>query len=297
MTDDDDRQQPHKAANKSISMPTEIMEEILLRLPVKSILRFRIVSKQWHSFISHPSFIKLHFTLSTSKNLHTSLLIAGFDWTSKRQFLGTAPHNGGPVMAFWNDYRIFINSKPQHLNGLVLFTTNGFIPNTNHPYIFNPSTRKSYKLPVPIRTDYKDVETLKIDVEQLPVDMTMAMYCNPGFMSSSVCVNSVIHLMFKSGSNAILAFDLKTEAFSTINLPFDFNSDDNLTKESLININGLLGVVCVNKSKELHIRILQDNENRNWVRETVPLSEPLWNSTLGCPYPLGSTNLEEIVCS
>ncbi|CAK7324173.1 unnamed protein product [Dovyalis caffra] len=53
--------------------PEDIIIEILLRLPVKSLLRFRSVSKQWFSLTTNPKFITTHLHHSTE---NPSLLIA-----------------------------------------------------------------------------------------------------------------------------------------------------------------------------------------------------------------------------
>ncbi|PRQ40875.1 putative F-box domain-containing protein [Rosa chinensis] len=42
------------------SLSVEIEEDILSRLPVKSLCRFRCVSKSWRYLISDPKFVKLH---------------------------------------------------------------------------------------------------------------------------------------------------------------------------------------------------------------------------------------------
>ncbi|KAK7318643.1 hypothetical protein RJT34_03347 [Clitoria ternatea] len=47
-------------------IPQELINEILLRLPVKSLLRFKCVSKLWFSLISNPRFAKSHFDLAAS---------------------------------------------------------------------------------------------------------------------------------------------------------------------------------------------------------------------------------------
>lgn len=48
-------------------LPNELIIAILMRLPVKSLLRFRCVSnKSWFSLISDPHFAKSHFELTAA---------------------------------------------------------------------------------------------------------------------------------------------------------------------------------------------------------------------------------------
>ncbi|XP_065862507.1 F-box/kelch-repeat protein At3g06240-like [Euphorbia lathyris] len=54
-------------------LPDELTVEIISRLPVKSLIRFKCVCKTWQSIISHPKFAKLQLTRSNCLN-HRLLL-------------------------------------------------------------------------------------------------------------------------------------------------------------------------------------------------------------------------------
>lgn len=55
------------------ALPAEFLVEILIRTPVKFLVRSRCVSKSWYALIHHPSFIKLHLTFNLSRNNKTIL--------------------------------------------------------------------------------------------------------------------------------------------------------------------------------------------------------------------------------
>ncbi|CAI9117837.1 OLC1v1019322C1 [Oldenlandia corymbosa var. corymbosa] len=57
------------------SFPPELITEILLRLPARSLLKFKCVSKSWRSQISSPQFTKSHFEISSSNPDHRRLLM------------------------------------------------------------------------------------------------------------------------------------------------------------------------------------------------------------------------------
>ncbi|XP_075644167.1 F-box/kelch-repeat protein At3g06240-like [Castanea sativa] len=56
-------------------LPEEVVLEILHRLPVKSLIRFRCVSKSWNSLITTPAFINSHLTRSHSLLSNSNKLI------------------------------------------------------------------------------------------------------------------------------------------------------------------------------------------------------------------------------
>ncbi|KAM0024045.1 putative F-box domain-containing protein [Helianthus debilis subsp. tardiflorus] len=303
-----------RSAKKThISFPNEIIEEIFSRLPVKSILRFRSVSKPWLSLISTPSFTKLHFTRATAAH-RTALFISAYDDFTKNYSFLSAPHDGGPVTHLmtldhdcWSRY-----TEAEYLNGLICFTCITFLSGKlfARAFVLNPSTHKIFYVPDPyshvygcthylfgfdestnehtvlmIRKLFKStaVELMvfsmssyswrKIDVEP-PVGFT---WDDLLFHKSSVCVNSVVHVMVRPSSFAILAFNLRTEKFSVINLPYEHH--DTLANDPrLIKISGCIGVVSHDRAvenNEINLWILQDYENRVWVREIITLPEPL----------------------
>ncbi|KAK9006935.1 hypothetical protein V6N11_019265 [Hibiscus sabdariffa] len=56
-------------------VPWDLIAKILCRLSVKSLVRFKCVSKRWCSEISNPNFIRFHLKRSAQANTHNSLVI------------------------------------------------------------------------------------------------------------------------------------------------------------------------------------------------------------------------------
>ncbi|KAK4723622.1 hypothetical protein R3W88_026401 [Solanum pinnatisectum] len=61
---------------------SELLREILLKLPVKSLIRFTVVCKSWHSFITSFPFISAHLVQTPRSN---TILVRRFDRTRKRE--------------------------------------------------------------------------------------------------------------------------------------------------------------------------------------------------------------------
>jgi hypothetical protein len=69
----------------SNSLPNEVIAEILSRLPVKSVIRFRCVSKTWCSLISSPHFIATHLSRALSNPQYPSnFVFHHFDYQLKK---------------------------------------------------------------------------------------------------------------------------------------------------------------------------------------------------------------------
>ncbi|KAL6563412.1 hypothetical protein OROGR_002371 [Orobanche gracilis] len=55
-----------RKCKRTIYLPQEMIENILPRLPVKSLLRFKSVCKRWRDTISDPEFPQTHLRLSNN---------------------------------------------------------------------------------------------------------------------------------------------------------------------------------------------------------------------------------------
>ncbi|KAJ0770206.1 putative F-box domain-containing protein [Helianthus annuus] len=315
------------AKKTKISVPDEIIDDILSRLPVKSILRFRSVSKSWLSRISHPSFTKLHSARST----RTALLLSAYQYSTRQQHILSAATHGGPVTHLFtiDDVSVYDITEAQHLNGLVLITSAKSAFRYPYAYVVNPSTRKVLslpypdpyiddigeitgycfgfdestnehkvfmirKLPYPTRFEIMifslSTRSWRKNDAELPVGFSWDNMFFP--YNHSVCVNSVIHLMFLDGLwSHILAYDLTTEVYSVINIPQGALPDDD-GFPCIIKANGCIGIARRTiKKNQLRVWMLQDYENRVWVKEicTEPLAKECY------PYPQDFVNTDEII--
>ncbi|XP_058214312.1 F-box/kelch-repeat protein At3g06240-like [Rhododendron vialii] len=135
-------------------LPLETIAEILSRVPVKPLLRFRCVSKSWRCLISDPKFAKAHLSLasaSTDYTHHRLLLITsgGPNPYIKSCSVSSIMHEQSDTTAVDHDYpfekprkRVWIGFNGS-CNGLVCIMVPGYIM-----YLWNPATRKSMELPL-----------------------------------------------------------------------------------------------------------------------------------------------------
>ncbi|KAL3521865.1 hypothetical protein ACH5RR_014699 [Cinchona calisaya] len=114
------------------NLPPELVADILVRLPVKSLLRFRCVSKPWCFLIDSRNFTKMH--LIQSKKTSTNLtLVLGFlgVYSIELGSLDSAIPLRPPFSA---------SDLSNSCNGLILVLA-------KNPFIWNPFTRKFREVP------------------------------------------------------------------------------------------------------------------------------------------------------
>ncbi|KAJ4964050.1 hypothetical protein NE237_023989 [Protea cynaroides] len=148
----DDENQQIKVANND-----DLITEILLWLPVKSILRFKSVSKHWLSFISNPQFIHNHYIRNrpsvSGLLLHKSSILSNessilinpeFEFVPLVDNATRAPFIS---LTFVNDAAGI--KIQQSCNGLLCCCSLRTMEDRKIYYIYNPSTKKYKILPRP----------------------------------------------------------------------------------------------------------------------------------------------------
>ncbi|XP_059658369.1 putative F-box protein At1g47790 [Cornus florida] len=120
-----------------VSVPREIIWEILKELPVKTLLRLGCVSRQWRSIIDDdPLFVESHHNRSITRPDGINLLfLTKRDWNWQ---LYSPDPKGGPAL--------HLLSVPINLDGeFPLYSVNGLICFGN--CIWNPSTKQRIAVP------------------------------------------------------------------------------------------------------------------------------------------------------
>ena len=127
---------------KRDDLPDEIVLEILARLPVKSLLRFRCVCKPWYSSIAKPSFISTHhlnhihhgYVMHIPRNIPAHYSSLACDGAFE-----TIPEFRVPF-TFQPQFSRFVGS----CNGMLCFAGHG--SKFNDVFLWNPSIRKFKRL-------------------------------------------------------------------------------------------------------------------------------------------------------
>ncbi|XP_076918324.1 putative F-box protein At1g47790 [Bidens hawaiensis] len=275
------------------------------------------------SRISDPSFTKLHLTHAT-----TSLFIPTTNSHTGKLFFLSATGSSlalTHLMTLGNMRYNHVN-RTEHLNGLIFITTEcGHCLNDYQAIVVNPSTRKIFELPYrnqlckfffgfdESRYEHKILKMLGVEssstIEVMVLSLSdytwrktyVSIDIGPNRYPddiTSVCLNSVVHWLLLR-TFELLAFDLRTNKVSVVKLPLDDMHYSLMSNDqSLIKINGCIGVVCshrVAETNEIDIWILQDYENRVWVKATVILPWPCGATRPSIPFD--SLSMGEIIFS
>ncbi|CAL9218063.1 unnamed protein product [Arabidopsis halleri] len=308
------RSEPSSLSKSPSSLPLDLTSEILLRLPAKSAVRFRSVSKLWSSITTNPYFIN-------SFQSRANLLL--FFKEGERLFVFTLPQqnrnpNGSssqPIDSYhinYPKYRSF-TIKTESVHGLICFQKAG------NPLVWNPTMRKF--LPLPLRKPEKSWKSMNFFLGYEPVEGKHKVVCMPcgrayydecqvltlGSDQESWrtvktnhkrgpvtvhrtvcygqcrCINGVIYYL--AGINfvlVIMSFDVRSEKFDVIELPWD----NKLWPMMMISYEGRLACLSSNGNHSLSMWVLEDAEKHEWSSHNLlPLSH----------YDRGSENLFKLI--
>ncbi|XP_059316057.1 F-box/kelch-repeat protein At3g23880-like [Lycium ferocissimum] len=243
-------------------IPSEVIFEILLRLPLKSILKFKSVSKSWLFLLSSPQFINTHLNFSRKDFPHRLLILDRDQILSKKKCALYSPvSKKNSAVCVDLDYPVKSRgcNIPQFIgscDGLVcLLVENSLI-------LWNPSTRKWKEIPKEethqmsqdyyctygfgydkYNDDYKLVLLYSSKIKNTGSEVKVySLRTNSwkkikGFVSgyiygnSGVLLNGIVHWDtrphhdFNGCYNYIVSFDLETEKQGKIELPSYENED------------------------------------------------------------------------
>ncbi|KAL5805214.1 hypothetical protein ACOSQ3_032014 [Xanthoceras sorbifolium] len=222
------------------TLPRELVVNILSRQPVKSLCRFRCVSKPWLALITHPQFAKLH--LSQTRGGQRLFLIGESLYYVDIENISINADNANvaatKVVFPWMESETELVCIGSY-NSLLCITTDEYA----ELFVCNPSTRECKQIPdfdyydashgigyAESIDDYKYVRIYAdakkgIDVYSLRKDSWTNVqndFRGKYTLVWGVTLNGAIHWMFTgNGPTVIGAFDLVEEKFKTLPLPYD----------------------------------------------------------------------------
>ncbi|KAL4607529.1 hypothetical protein ACB092_09G181500 [Castanea dentata] len=158
-------------------LPHDVVFDILTRLPVKSLIRFRCVSKSCYSTITDPIFITKHFNHNKAKSLSSNNNHNGFLLYTDDKQLYTAACNDDPTLSLTEVCRFqipFPVDMVDYCNGMFLIFGN----RDSSIYLWNPSIQK-FKM-------------LMLDFGRMDSSLGLAYHCqNNDFKILKIVQNSI----------------------------------------------------------------------------------------------------------
>ncbi|KAK2654291.1 hypothetical protein Ddye_014147 [Dipteronia dyeriana] len=231
----------HAESITAAHVSSELIVDILSRLSVKSLCRFRCVSKSWLALITHPRFVRMHLTQTQREKLFIRDKKYSFysvDLESITYDVDKVDAAKIDITAFKSDLkymRLWVGS----CNGLLCINLGKCL------WLYNPSTRerkqvpdfRSFYLTKPAGFGYADsiddYKFVKLHCTEQIVDVyslrknswtTIKYDLCIQFMignGTGISLNGAIHWAKHNSRRAaeIIAFDLVEEKFKTLPLP------------------------------------------------------------------------------
>ncbi|KAL7178001.1 hypothetical protein ACSBR2_031206 [Camellia fascicularis] len=277
-------------SDESHPLPHQIILNILSRLPVKSLLRSKLVCKEWRHSISTPQFTKLHLSQSQLTTTHHVALLESRNPPSSIALRSIESHSDESVIEIHNSFKYaYPNSKIiSSCNGLLLIALSQktFI-------VWNPSTREYEHLGClphflsfvfilsglgydKLVDEYKVVMAIRvIENNESDCEKNIYFYCysskcegEPRSIkmdfpytilkdTSATVVNGVPHWLVNHDrgekSPVIIYFDFVAEVFVELTQPSYGHESLDISKFDLGVLGGCLSIVC---HREHYVEVL-----------------------------------------
>ncbi|KAL8099864.1 hypothetical protein AgCh_032206 [Apium graveolens] len=254
-----------------MALPSEMLDEILCRVPVKHLLRFRSVSKGWCSLIDTTPFIKKH--------LKNAGLIFNQDgkFYLAEDFRSDSDFDEVVAVEMFDPLKTCISGA--HLLLLLICVSNNKM---NDFYIFNPSTRKSRKVPSAPTEFPRSFHMIGTSLSGFGYD-----HLNDDYKVVAEC-----HLQFR-GKMAIV-YSLKTSSWKQIR-----DVPDNNTRffgHWGMFANGALHWIVVSDGGTVGILDMYPKGRTDvWVMRTDSAAENSWSKALTAEEKRGTLGYESFV--
>jgi F-box interacting protein len=201
-------------------LPEDLSMEILSRLPVKSLMRCKCVSKSWYALVTNPSFITKH--LKTSHNLNRGAAIlrrgGGLDQLRLSTLSNeTLEVSGNVDLSQWFQDEVYMVSMFGPCNGILCLSGTLWKKRYDRLVLWNPATRESKILPpFPLQQDLYFVSHFGFGFDPKTNDYKVVRIMKFGYRH---CEVQVYHLSTNSwrvlDSSPNLPYFLHTPRFSS----------------------------------------------------------------------------------
>ncbi|KAK2358417.1 F-box/kelch-repeat protein [Trifolium repens] len=132
-------------------LPSELVTQFLLKLPVKSLIRFKCVCKSWFSLISHPNFANSQFHLSQSTHNRRILCPSNLYYKFRSiDFESSINHESTSLNLNWLPQSYFLREIKGSCRGFI------FLHGNSKFYLWNPST--GFHRPIPFSSFYSNFQ-------------------------------------------------------------------------------------------------------------------------------------------
>ncbi|KAJ4903093.1 putative F-box protein [Raphanus sativus] len=279
-----------------ITIPLDLIVEILEKLPTKSLARFRCVSYQWQSIINKYIVIDSIVTRRSNQQPPRDPHFFFEKLFNQPQRYNFQRHEEqlyheeiiGKCEGYLNNF--------QNVRGLIGFSCSS---RNDQFRIYNPTTRQSIFLPVtrlpgtlsylfgydPFKNQYK-VLCLTLDRKEQSCKLFILgdvsnewwdIPCSLGrhyTVENAVCINGTIYYKARKANwtHVLVSFDVRHEMFNHIQTPENLPLSTFHGYSTLVNYNGKLGCMCPNNfslnTVDVDVWVMQDTEKQEWSKVT-----------------------------